>query len=673
MVRTNSKDADGQADASLMDRNVTYRARNRALLVAVAGLAMTPALVTPATANSARKGAENGTSGKTLTVKSGQTLELTETTTVSELTIADGGAIAAPDGYSLTLTVNGVETGSKLDDLYDNDGIVTHIAAGTYRGDVVIDVAAANTITYNSRSWPIRQAVYVDADGIDRDKSVLSAVLGGRVRDTSATGLQLVSKGESFNGVYVAGGSYELNSPRIKFDGNGRCDFIGYGASVVGTGEGTTLVIDDAHIDNRGVVRTAVIADATATVVVKNSTIKVADGELPSDYQDTGDTSFMMTCPWLLGVYGTVRATNLLGTDTKATYLNTSITNENWGLLSVDSGKNCTLTAVNCDLKHTGTSGYGTYAIGNTTEHLLGNDWDVATYASILWGAALIHYGDSSPAAVKALNDSASLGLSARDIASVRTRRTRINSKRFGFMWQSTGPLVIDGGTQVTTKETVFLSKAAASSVTVDGSKGARLTPANGVLYQLMDNDNAGKVVVSGYPWTANYTASYTQPTAAAVKSTSFDPTTAQSADAKGTFTDISLKGDFYNGVLGGGVGSLQGKNLVLDFTRSTVEGVISASTAVHNVSTINKANFDQLGVVNNTPSAVVNNGVIVTLGSGSTWTVTGTSYLSSLTLASDAAVKAPRGKKVTLTVDGTATEIKAGSAYTGAVTLTVA
>ncbi|MFF4658815.1 hypothetical protein [Streptomyces sp. NPDC001381] len=61
-----------------------------------------------------------------------------------------------------------------------------------------------------------------------------------------------------------------------------------------------------------------------------------------------------------------------------------------------------------------------------------------------------------------------------------------------------------------------------------------------------------------------------------------------------------------------------------------------------------------------------------MTLDSGSTWTVTGTSYLTSLTLADDAAVKAPRGRTVTLTVDGTVTALTPGSTYTGALTLTV-
>ncbi|XVQ86400.1 hypothetical protein ACQP2K_02900 [Microbispora siamensis] len=674
--------ADSSSDQSspyslLATREFSYRARPRALLVAVVA-ALAPALTVQTVARAATTGGASttggaATTGNGITVRSGQTLVVQATTRTHTLTIEEGGAIAAPAGYSLTLTVNGAEVGSTLEDLYVNDGIDTRIAAGTYRGNVVITVAEENVVSYNSRSWPIRQAVYVDADGVNSRKSVLSAVLGGKLRDTSATGLQLVSYGEAFNGVFVAGGSYELKSPQIRFTGNGRCDFIGYGAAVVATGAGTRLVVDNARIHNRGVVRATVVAEGSSTVVVKNSTLSTTDGTLPASYQDTGDTSFMMTCPWLLGMYGTVRATNLLGNGTKATYLNTSITSENWGLLSVDEGNNCTLVAVNCTLRHTGTSGYGTYAIGNVTEHLLGNVYDVVTYASIIWGSAGLHYGDSSPEAVKALNDSLSLGLTSEDIRSVKPRISVIDSKRFGFMWQSTGPLLIDGGTRVTTGETMFLSKAAASAVTVDGSKGASLTPGNGVIYQLMDNDNPGRVNVTGYPWKANYTASYTQPTDPAVKSATFDPTAPHSTDASGTFSNITLKGDFYNGVLGGGVGKLQGMNLVLTFDNSVVEGVISASTAVHRVSPINKSNHDQLGVVGNTPSPVVNNGVIVTLGGGSRWTVTGTSYLSALHLAADAHVTAADGRALSMTVDGVPADITPGNSYTGSIALTVA
>lgn len=656
--------------AAPLDRGLPYRARPKALIVAVAAIAAGPVLAT-GVAEAATRGATSPPDRNTLTVKRGQTVTISSTRRLRELRIEAGGAIAAPSGHSLSLVVNGREIGSKLDSLYDDDGIATAIAAGTYRGDVVIDVATENVVSYNDRSWPFRQALYVGPGGVDTGRSVLPAVTGGTVRDSFARGITVLSEGQAFDGVYVSGATYRLTAPRFRFNGNGRCDFIGYGSAIVAT-DGGTLVVDGARIDNTGVVRTAVVADGGASVVVKNSRIRTRDGEPPAEYENTGDTSFMMTCPWMLGIYGTVRSTNLVGTETKATYLNTSVVNDNWGLLSVDGGKDCTLVAVNCRLRHTGTSGYGTYAIGHVTEHLLGNVFDVATYASIIWGGASLHYGDSSPEIVRKLNEENALGLTRQDIASVRRQSTVVNSRRFGFMWQSTGPLLIDGGTQITTRETVFLSKATASAVTVDGSQGARLSTRNGVIYQLMDNDNPGHVDSDDTPWSTVYTASYVQPTDPADKSSSFDPAVAHTTDASGSFSDIELHGDFYNGVLGGGVGGLQGMNLVLTFTGARVHGVISASTAVHEQSPIGFSNYEQLGVVRNTPSAVVNNGVLVTLAGASRWHVTGTSYLSALTIGPKASIVGPDGTAPTMTVDGAATTITPGKSYTGAIKLSV-
>ena len=187
-----------------------------------------------------------------------------------------------------------------------------------------------------------------------------------------------------------------------------------------------------------------------------------------------------------------------------------------------------------------------------------------------------------------------------------------------------------------------------------------------------MDTDRPSSVPVTGKPWRTETIGTYTEPTTDPVKSSTWVTTSPQSTDAKATFTEIDLKGDFYNAVRGGGNANLQGQNLTLTFTASTVEGTISASTTRHNVTAITSAQYREISEVTNTPSAVVNNGVLVTLDAGSTWTVTGTSYLSALTLATDARVEAPAGKTLTLTVDGTETPIERGRTYTGALTLTV-
>ncbi|MCW8376554.1 hypothetical protein [Streptomyces justiciae] len=625
--------------------------------VLIAGTATAGAVLLPA----ATATAGTRTTGKKIAVAAGETYELSSTTRVSELSIAEGGIIAAPDGYSLSLTVDGVETGQLLT---ETGGTATLIQAGSYRGDVVLTVAEANAVTYETLTFPFRQAVYVDADGVDRDKSVLTAVLGGKLTDTLARNISITSTGECFDGVFVQDATYTLEKPTISLTGNGRCDFAGYGAAVVGDGSATKLVVDGARIATKGVVRTTVIANDGANVVVKNSVLRARNGVLPADYQATVETPYMESVPWMLGLDGNVRATNLIGKNTKATYLNSTVFSETWGALSVEGGSGLKLTAVNSHVGNTGTYGYGTYAIGDATVRVLGSRFDVGSYATIIAGpAAVVHYGDSTRAAVAALNTELELGLTDTELKALPVRNTAVNSGHFGYMFFGAGTLALDGGTVINSERATFLNKGQQTAITVDGSQGARLNPRDGIILQMIELDDPGPVNVDGKMLN---TGVYTEPTGDPTKDATFDVTTAHTTDGAATFTSIKLKGDFYNGMR-------KGKNMVLTFEDATVEGVISATQAKHRVSTIDASTFYELGIVTNTVQAAVNNGVVVSLGSGSSWTVTGTSYVTSLALADDAAVKAPRGKTLTVTVDGTETTVTPGQSYTGAITLTVA
>ncbi|MCH5671885.1 hypothetical protein [Streptomyces gilvus] len=627
----------------------------RSLLIA--GTATAGALLVPTTSATAAPQA----TGSRITVGPGETYTLSATTRVSRLTIADGGKIVAPDGHSLSLTVDGVETGQLLT---ATGGTTTLIQAGTYQGDVVLTVAAANDVTYQTLTFPFRQALYVDADGVVRDKSVLAAVRGGRLTDALARDISITSTGECFDGVYVQDGTYTLDRPVISLTGNGRCDFAGYGAAVVGDGSATKLVVDGARISNKGVVRTGVISDDGANVIVKNSSVRCRNGVLPSDYQATVETPYMESVPWMLGLDGNVRATNLIGRNSTSTYINSTVFSETWGALSVEGGSGLKLTAVNSHVGNTGAYGYGTYAIGDATVRVLGSRFDVGSYATIIAGpAAVVHYGDSTAEAVAALNTELELGLTARELADIPARSTVVNSGHFGYMFFGAGTLTLDGGTVVNSERATFLNKGQQTTISVDGSKGARLNPRDGVILQMIELDDPGPVNVNGKMMNVGV---YTEPTGDPVKDSSFDTTAVHSTDGAATFTSIALKGDFYNGMR-------TGRNMVLTFEDATVEGVISATRARHRVSSIDASTFYELGIVTNTPQAAVNNGAVVRLEGGSTWTVTGTSYLTALTIASDAAVRAPRGRTVTLTVDGTRKALNAGTSYTGALVLTVA
>lgn len=590
--------------------------------------------------------------------------------------LAEGATITAPAGYSLSLTVNGVETGSQL---VTTAGVKTEIAPGTYIGNIVLTVTEENLVDYAPMGppgmpaphvlFPFRQALYLDETGVVEEKSVLSAVKSPKLIGDLPDNFLIRSDGENFNGIFAAGGTRTIRNAKIDFFGNGRSDFTGYGAAVMATGENTKLVLDGARIVTEGVVRTAALADHGSNLVVKNSYLQTYNGILPDDYTPTVDTAQMRSVPWMLGLSGNCRATNLLGTNTKAGYINSYIGAEGWGVLSTDGCTTPHLTAINSTIAITGEDGYGSYAIGDATERFLGCTFDVATYATISRGSFLF-FNDSDPAVVAQLNTDLDLGLTAKERRHIKKRPTIVNSRRFGIMWHGGGTLDIRGGTIFNTGETIFLDKGQAIAITVDGSEGAQLNPGNGVILQVMDDDDPGPV----FPDMTN-TGVYEEPTGDVIPQADHDLTVADASDARATFSNIDLNGDFYNGMRGdipGPFGPPSPRNMSLTLVNATINGMISASETHHRISTITAEEYHELGMVTNTPVPAVNNGVIVALTAGSTWTVTGTCYLTGLTMDADSMVQAPDGQSVTMTVDGAATAIAPGNTYTGAIVLNV-
>ncbi|MDV9172941.1 hypothetical protein R6V09_22850 [Streptomyces sp. W16] len=104
-----------------------------------------------------------------------------------------------------------METGSVLDGTY---GWTTLIAAGVYRGAVILTPAVEHLESFAGATFHLRQGVYVGADGVVTENSVLSSVRGGRLTDAYAKNVALTSTGEAFNGSFVAdGASYALKEP----------------------------------------------------------------------------------------------------------------------------------------------------------------------------------------------------------------------------------------------------------------------------------------------------------------------------------------------------------------------------------------------------------------------------------------------------------------------------
>lgn len=606
-------------------------------------------------------------SAQSIVVQKGQTLTVSKTERFDgTLTVEPGGSLVAPTGDSLTMTVNGVETGQRV---LSTGGTYTVFKPGTYSGEIVLDVTAENTVPWQGLNFDLRQALFVGGSGVVRDESVASAVQGGAIAGRTANGVSVHSTGQAFDGAYVENGRFRIDHSSFTLDGNGRSDFIGDGAAIVADGTKAHLVVNDTTIDNTGAVRTGVVVENGAHSLVKNSTIATHDGTLPKDYQPTVNLATMESVPWMLSIHGDVRATNVLGTDSYASYVNDSVSSTGWGLLSSDSGMDNHISAVDDDLTTTGSrGGYGTYAIGNATETLLGDDLNVGTYATINRGGT-VTYGDSGHHAVTELNAAGQMGLGRAEIAALPVRPSVIHSKRFGFMWHGAGTLALDGHTVVDSKEATLLDKGQQIGVTVH--RDVTLDPGSGILEQVIDNDDPGPVVIDGNLVNQGV---YTQP-ATPTKDSAFDTGVAHSTDAFTTFEGTTVTGDLYNG-FGGGASDFYGTpglNMVLRFRGgASLTGAISSTLAVHTVSPISSKNWSDLGEVTNTPEAAVNNGALVSLTGHSHWTATGTSYLTRLRVDAGSTITAPSGKSLTVTVDGTPVSLRTGHTYTGDIELRV-
>jgi hypothetical protein len=627
-------------------------------------------------------------SGKSKRIDTGLIWVVDKNTRLSSLTIADGAFIMAPNGQSVTMTVDGIETG---------------IVPGTYNGDIVLTLTETNIFKYLQLNHHYRQALYLDKTGVVEAKSVTAAAGNYRLSNGVLTGAKITSRGENFNGIFVAGGKYVIKDAVIDFTGNGGDDFDGYGAAVMAAGKDTTLILDGAKIKTHGAARPTVVATRNSNVIVKNSTLQAMDGILQADYVPNVELGKMRAVPWMLGLSGNCRATNLLGRNTTATYINSSISSESWGVLSADgdddsqepvaaSSREQRLIAINSKITNTGKVGYGNYF----TASYYGCDIDVGDYASIGGGM----YAASDPETIAKLNADYGFGLTAEELKSLKRARTHVKSGRFGAMVQSSVKVMDD--TIFDTEKAVFLVKGAAANISVDGSKGAQLNSKNGIIIQILENDD---------PMSIN--AIYHEPEDP-VKVNDFDVTAVNKSDVTATFSNITLKGDFYNGfpggrssgpggmpggaaggsgeMLGGGMpegapggipggdaggpgggmfgGGALGKNFVLNLTNADITGVITASRARHAKDTITSEDYLLLGEVTNRPCAAVNNGVIVAM-TASRWTVTGTSYLTNLTIGEGSTVKAPDGYILKMSADGVEKAIKAGT-YKGNIVITL-
>ena len=294
----------------------------------------------------------------------GQTV-LAESLLLDSLTIADGAVLTAPAGKCLTLTVNGV---------------TRELEPGTYTGNVALTVSDAVQVDYENHGrvdhFEMANAVVISNGKYLPEKSVSAAVCAGTVSDTSVDGLTIDSRSDNFGGVYVDGDSVvTINDATMNLVGNGGNDFVGHGAGITAAGK-SKVTVNRAKIHTVGSIRVTVVGREEATLEVNDSELFVKDGTKPNN------VSGMTKVPWMLGLTGRVRATNLVDSAT-ATYNRCHIKCENWGCMSTDATKvarlylnDCTLESENC--------GYGAYSIGDCLDQFTRCTLNMGNYPVIM-------------------------------------------------------------------------------------------------------------------------------------------------------------------------------------------------------------------------------------------------------------------------------------------------
>lgn len=492
--------------------------------------------------------------------------EATEAIYTGLVTVIDGeGREIAP-----TLSKDGETIGVSYDEIGEDNKVTVVIT--DYIQDTVEktvdeepgDYLGAMGTEGTSPDMAYRAALYVNDGAVDKDSipQVIqnhedeAAFSAGKLKNASITAASSGFSGviaktsdsaEKASQITISDSAITLDSSS---DGTDVNDFAGYGAAVSSFGGKTLTTIEGSTIITKGVAKSAVFTDTGADLVVKDSELHAAGGEIYDAYELTSATSKMVAPPWVLGVAGNARTSNLMGEGSTATFVDSTITADGWGALSVDNGSDMVMTTVNSTVDTTKVDGdgdkvngaYGAFGIGSTQEYMYGLDMDVDNYAWVMLGASVDLERSETGKAYTIKNTA---GEEVTTVTSTGAgRKTTIDSGNFGFMMSAFGSasntVNVGDGTEIDTENAVFLYKAGDAAVNIDN---ASVTSGNNVLFQAIDNEDA----IVG-----DMTKGFSEPEG--WSSTWYDGETYQGAfSSSGKTADITIKdaqiaGDIYNG-----------------------------------------------------------------------------------------------------------------------------
>ena len=536
-----------------------------------------------------------------------------------------------------------------------------------------------------------RTAIYVTKDGVVPNCSASRALSGGDIRDTAAEGLALESSSRDFSAVIADGGKYAIKNARILLlsdaDGKDTCDFVGLGSAICAF-SGAHVDIDDSEITTEGVARCTVFCDNGSDVVIRNSRLTVKGGRLYEGYVNSADFNYMVATPWVLGIMGNARGTNLMGDKASMVLVSTDVKASNWGVLSTDNGSGNVLVVIDSSLTTTGCdedrknpyfrsfgSGYGTYILG-CDEDFRGVRMNVGTYIGIAREGNAVYR--SSRGRIRVVSPSTGEvifeGEGKGDVS-------RLRSDGFGIMAHDRAELTLTDGTVMETAAAAFLMRAGGVKIRVED--GASVKAEDGVILQILDDDDATVGVdwngerelefhtefneKPGWPSENGQISSMMPPpdlSAMPPMPEGAEPPPEPQFDVRFFAADTTLNGALYNG---SGYYGQRAKQLYVTLGGGAVlNGTISATETIH-VDENGRQNthftseeYYYLGRVANRRFFNGDNTVEVHLESGSVWNAEGVGEITSLTVDAGAVLNG------SVSLDGETLIPEAGKTYTG-------
>ncbi|MBR2842816.1 MAG: hypothetical protein IKF06_06020, partial [Lachnospiraceae bacterium] len=420
---------------------------------------------------------------------------------------AGSGSASAPAGttaYELTAD-DAVTTTGSLIPAWAEKGVSSTFILGA--------MISGSEVTGN-----LKDAAAVESGAVRIENVSVKSELGDAINDKSAanTGFAAIVGTDADTSVTIKNADLTFSD---NSDGKNANDFTGLGAVIVATGGENTkteLLIDSVDIKTDGFGRDGVIVDAYANAVMTNSNIYTAGSnpltEAYPGYASTAAQAYMISPPWILGIYGGVRAANVLGNSSSFTVVDSTIESGSWAVISTDDCSKPTVNVINSTLKiseyngsdPTGNdsstsmnggaalfgysknygSGYGTYNIGSSYENFYGATFDGTTYATILTGAGPTYYGPST-AGMAAVNKETNETVYTYN----GTAKDTVVNSVFGVMdHQGAEEVILDKGSVWNTEEAVILVRGAQASDFI--VSGAEMNPKSGILFQMMDDDD---------------------------------------------------------------------------------------------------------------------------------------------------------------------------------------